>query len=900
MALPSGTVTFLFTDIEGSTERWERDRPAMQEAVRRHDRIMRNAIETHGGAVFKTVGDAFCAVFARAEDAAAAAIEAQRALFAADFSAVDGIRVRMALNTGTSDEREGDYYGPAVNRVARLLSLGHGGEVLASVTTADLVRETLPAGTTLVDLGRHRLKDIAEPEWVHRLSPAGLPQKFPPLRSPEARPTNLPRQLTSFIGREHELANARELFGGTDLLTLTGFGGIGKTRLALQLASSVADRFTDGTWFVDLAPIADDRFISATVLAAMSVREEPGRDTTDTLAEHLREKSALLVFDNCEHVIDGAARLVDRLLQACPNVKVVATSREVLDVPGELVLRVSTLDEEEAISLFAARAKSAVPSFTISSENRGAVERICRRLDGIALAIELAAARVKTMPIDELWKRLDDSLAGLGGGSRTALPRHQTLRGLIEWSYNLLPEAERAALRRLAVFAGDFSIESASAACVGDPIREAEVLDLLARLVDKSLVQFDTEGTRRYRLLESTKAFAAERLGEAGELETAEDAHARYFQNQARGAIANFATAAYEDVRASIAGDYAEHRAILQRDLVEKKNVVRAAELAASLGYYWAERGHAREGRFWLERSIEYDAELPDETRALAWLGLSRQYYLQGEIEKLSAAAQRALEIYTRLGHARGLANARNQIATADYRSGRVDEAMDLWRQNLAAAAELADTRVEAVALTNLAIAASEMKSDYAMAAEYLHRAVALLRERGDTAGLAVSLNSLGVIAAYQGRFGDAERYCLESLSLFRSIGEETRIIAQLLTIAENRIWAERAEDAREPLREALDRLRPLSHPWFTDYCVDVTAQFAVGSGRLEDAAALFGFVEAYRPLHRLAPPRNPAKEKAVASVRAALGEETFARAQATGRAFTAETALDRVTDLLE
>ncbi|HZO88686.1 MAG TPA: adenylate/guanylate cyclase domain-containing protein, partial [Chthonomonadaceae bacterium] len=464
--MDSGTLTFLFTDIEGSTRLWEQHPEAMRSALARHDVLLQEAIEQHSGHVFKTIGDAFCAAFDAAPSALAAALSAQRALASEDWQAPIRLRVRMALHTGAAEARGGDYFGPPLNRVARMLAAGHGGQVLLSQAACDLLGDALPEGVSLRDLGRHRLRDLQQSEHLYQLLHPNLPADFPPLRSLEAFAHNLPVQLTSFIGREKEMEEIKRLLSTAHLLTLTGSGGCGKTRLALQVAADRVEEYADGVWLVELAAIADLGLVPQTVAVALGVSEEPNRPLGETLANYLRPKSLLLVLDNCEHLLTACAQLADTLLRTCPKVRILASSREGLGLLGEALYHVPSLslpDEKrlptleqlsqyEAVRLFVERAVLSRPDFAVTAQNAASVVQICSRLDGIPLAIELAAARARALAVEQLAQRLDDRFRLLTGGSRTALPRQQTLRALIDWSYDLLSEAERTLLRRLSVF----------------------------------------------------------------------------------------------------------------------------------------------------------------------------------------------------------------------------------------------------------------------------------------------------------------------------------------------------------------------------------------------------------------------------------------------------------------
>ena len=446
--LPSGTVTFLFTDVEGSTRLWEEHSDAMQRALARHDELIRHAIDAHDGYVVKTTGDGFHAVFDTADAAAMAALDAQVALAAEPWGEIGSLRVRMGLHTGTAEQRDGDYYGSVLNRAARLMSVAHGGQVLVSQVTEQLIRDVVPSEVEIVDLGEHRLRDLAAAMHVFQLSRAALVLEFPPLRSLDSAAGNLPVQRSSFVGRERELERLGTLLKDRRLLTLTGVGGVGKTRLALQAAADAFAAFPGGAWIAELARTGDPDAVASVVAAALGAVRQPHRSDVDVVCDHLGTTRAVLMLDNCEHVLDAAADLAAAVLDRCAGVVVVATSREPLDLDGEQVVPVRPLDPAtEAISLFAERARAADPEFELTPEAELAVQEICRRLDGVPLAVELAAARVDTMAVEEIAARLDDRFRLLSSGRRRSTDRHQTLRATLEWSHQLLDDDERRLLR---------------------------------------------------------------------------------------------------------------------------------------------------------------------------------------------------------------------------------------------------------------------------------------------------------------------------------------------------------------------------------------------------------------------------------------------------------------------
>jgi predicted ATPase/class 3 adenylate cyclase len=619
VSLPTGTVTFLFSDIEGSTERWEKHHDAMKAAVARHEKLVRLAISRHDGYIFKTVGDAFCSAFTTAPNAVNAALDAQRALSTEDFSAVHGLRVRMGLHTGYAEERDADYFGPAVNRVTRLMSIGHGGQVLLSGATHELVQNEAPRETKFTDLGSHRLKDLAQPEHVWQLTVKGLPAEFPRLNSLDTLPNNLPIQVTSFRGREQDLEDLKMHLVEHRLVTLFGAGGVGKTRLAAQLGAEVLDRFPDGVWIADLAQITDAELVSSVVAKTLGVSQAHMRLIDESMTQSLKRKQLLLVLDNCEHVLEAAAALADTIHRHCPNVRILATSRQALGVSGEKVLRLASLAVPEkaanldpaaactfgAVALFVDRASLVDQSFRLGDDNASIVSDICRRLDGIPLAIELAAARVKVMSIPTLAQRLNERFEILTGGSRTALPRQKTLSALFDWSYDLLSPEERVLFNRVAIFAGGFTLDAAALVCGGDGIEPRDVLDLIASLADKSLVVVDTSGAQeRYRMLESTRQYALAKLTASGERESLARKHADYFCGVAQKAERGFGEMPLSEWLARLELEVENFRAAMDWALVRGQDVALGGSVAGALEMFWWHGGVEAEGFRWIEAAL--------------------------------------------------------------------------------------------------------------------------------------------------------------------------------------------------------------------------------------------------------------------------------------------------------
>ncbi len=644
--LPTGTVTLLLADVEGSTRLWETQPEQMTAAIARLNHVVSDVIAAHDGVrpVEQGEGDSFVAAFARASDAVAAAVELQRAPLAP-------IRLRIGVHTGEIQLRdEGNYAGPTINRTARLRDLGHGGQTLLSGTTESLVAERLPADTWLTDLGTHALRDLPRPERVVQLCHPDLVNEFPSLRVSKAVVSqHLPVQLTSFVGRDAELTQLRELLAQNRLVTVSGAGGAGKTRLAIQLAAQLTGEFGDGVWYVDLAPITDPDVVPIAVARALGLPDQPGRSTIDTLLQFVRDRQMLVVLDNCEHLLDASADLVVALLSAAPGLTLLATSREAIGVAGEVSWRVPSLSlADEAIELFTDRARHARPDFTLTDDNAATVGEICARLDGVPLAIELAAARVRALSLAEILDSLHDRFRLLTGGARTAVRRQQTLRASVDWSHALLTEPERVLFRRLAVFLGGFDLDAAQAVAGGGDVQRFQVLDQLTLLVDKSLVVADDSGGRtRYRLLETVRQYALEKLGESGEADAVRARHRDHYTSMA----------ALLDAPAGSDYEQRVEQAEIEIDNLraafgwsrENSDIELALALASALQPLWQARGRFQEGLAW------FDAALAD---------LAAQHPEEVAVVRARALADRAV-LATFAGAAEGLDQAQQALVIA-------------------------------------------------------------------------------------------------------------------------------------------------------------------------------------------------------------------------------------------
>lgn len=863
--LPSGTVTFAFTDIEGSTVRWERDSAAMEDAVRRHDALVRAAIEEHGGHVFKTVGDAFCAAFSRPQDAVVAMLAAQRAVAAENFSAVDGLRVRGAIHTGTADERSGDYFGPAVNRVARLLAIAHGGQVLVSGSTTNLVQDQLPARATLRDLGEHGLKDLARPEQVYQLLAPDLAHDFAPLRSLGSLPNNLPRMLTSFVGREQEIIEITALLERHQLVTLVGSGGIGKTRTSLHVAANLLDASPDGVWIVELAPLTSGDYIPSTVAQVFGITLPSEGEPIDNLVRALKTKHALLLFDNCEHLIEPAARVIAAILRGCPKVKVLASSRQGLGIAGEETYRLPTLAVPKgddatsltaskvmqcaAVALFVERAHTVDKRFALSDENAPIVADVCRRLDGIPLAIELAAARVKILSPRQLRERLDERFRVLTGGSRDVLPRQQTLRALIDWSHDLLDERERTLFRRLGIFVNGFTLEGAAAVANREDFGELDIFDMLSSLVDKSLVLAELAGDDlRYRFLESTRVYAAEKLAHANESELCANRHLRHLLNCFAAARQQWEiTARRAEMDETLATELEDVRAALDRAAVKGSNVSLGGELLAEIGSAWDDLGLVNEG---LSRIEAFLALIEGEPRLIArlWIAVAFLAANSGRKTRELEAATQAVAQARLCGDKPTLAEALQAYSESAARLGRFDDAEQALRE-----AEVISGVSAALALRILQARAvvSSQRRDLSMAA----RAFEQLRDKHRSLGNDVAERTMALsVAEVEHARGQTQRAVAlvrEVLPAFRTQNDSQRLVGALANLAGYLAALDDFSGARETANEAIRELAGREpEAAFVAIAIEHLALALALSGEVLRAVALAGYADAALQRH--------------------------------------------------
>ena len=824
--LPAGTVTFLFTDIEGSTDLVRRLGDARYAEIRAlHHQHVREALRAHQGQEVDTQGDGFFVSFSTARSALNCAIQILRGLRAQPWPEGVAVRVRTGLHTGEPVVSGVGYVGMDVHRTARICAAGYGEQILLSQASYALVRHDLPPGVTVRDLREHRLKDLPHPEHIYQIVLTDVPSEFPPLRSLSSSPNNLPVQLTTFIGREREIADVTTLLDKTRLLTLTGPGGCGKSRLAIEVAARLIDRFPDGIWFIELAPLSDASLLPQTVSAALGLLGDRGRPTVNALASYLEGRTALLILDTCEHLRDPCAELVAAVIRRPGTVKFIATSRELLGIPGEVPypvpslgippsgerLSLQALRKSEAVQLFLERARIAAPE-SVESPSAGPLAEIVQRLEGVPLAIELAAAKTKVLSVAEIAERLTDRFKLLNGSSGATRGRHRTLRATVDWSYALLSGRERRLLRWLAVFSGGCSLDAVVGVCTVDETSETALLDLLTSLADKSLLIVDRSdpARTRYRLLDTIREYGAERLAEAGEAEDVRTRHRDWFLQE----VERLAPSLYGPAERSLNLVEVNHdnlRAALAWSL-QRGEAEPALRMALAVMRFWQVRGYWTEGRRWLDRALGLNVEFPKVLKLRALIANGRLAYYQDEQELVQRLGQQARALADEMGDLSALGQAIHLLAGVEYYHEDQATAKAMYKESLSYARRAADARLEAGCLINLAsIALHEEKYEEArmLAQESLER----FGRIGDRSGRAFAYSVLGAIEADMGHPATAESPLTGGLALARELGDRRSVatsLSYLGRVARDQGDYPRAEDL---YRQCLDLRRDLGDP---------------------------------------------------------------------------------------
>ena len=909
---PTGTITFLATDIQRSTEMWERYPSSMPSALERHDALLGSVVEEHGGKVFKNVGDGVFTAFDSAPQAVAAALAAQRQLTEEEWSTPEPLRVRMAIHSGEAEARGGDYFGMALNRVARILAAGHGGQVLLSQAVERLVSERFPEGVALRDLGLRSLKDLTEPERVFQLVMADLPDEFPPLNTLDARPNNLPAQATVVVGRSREIEEVRKLVLRDDarVVTLTGPSGTGKTRLGVQVAAEIVDAFEHGVFLVDLAVVHEPDRVATAILEALEVEADGADDPKRVLAELLSDRQLLLVLDNFEQVLVAAPYVAD-LIRDAPRLTVLVTSQAPLRIRGEheypvpplafpnpkRLPPIEKLTDYESVVLFTERARAVVPSFQLSEGNAQAVAEIVHQLDGLPLAIELAAARVKMFPPQALVRRLGRRFDFLTSGTRDLPDRQRTLRGALSWSYNLLNEDEKALFLRQGVFDGGFTIEAAERVCVAED-EHFDVVEVLSSLVDKSLLRLSHGETEepRFERLRTIRDFSIELLEESGEADRWRKRHAEAFAELAEPLEpSRLSDSGAPEMLAKLAYESENIRTALQWTLKTGEGAL-AVRLAQALPTIWFGRGFLEDGRRILEKlEAQIDTLSPlDRAHAINLSGRLAQ--IQGDNSPATIAKfEESLALYRETGHDAGTARALMNIGNARSRERAVGEARALFEEALALYEAIGDSFGVSAALMNLGdsyLAQGEIDQ----AERYFRQARDRSQRDGNRVTLGFVNQYLGVVARQRGDLDTAQRHHQDSYDLFTELGAQIGIAWSQFYLAGLARARGEVDRARELYCEALSSFRELKVGAGIGCTLSCLAGLEVETGQLEVAVRLLG--AANRILKTVTMTRSTLErddcERILELGRDALGEEALERLLAEGRALELD-ALDRL-----
>jgi predicted ATPase/class 3 adenylate cyclase len=906
---PTGTVTFLFTDIEGSTKLAQKFPDAWSMIQAQLNTLMQAAMAAHQGYVFRSIGDELGVAFETALNALAAALAAQRALYAEDWGEKGPIRVRMGLHTGPATPRADEYEGYlTLAHTKRLMSTACGGQILLSESTEALLRDSLPEGITLRDLGEHRLKDFERGEHIFQAVAQDLPAEFPQLKSLDISPNNLPVQLTSFIGRSKEKDEVEQMIAKERLLTLTGPSGSGKTRLALQVAADMIDYFKDGVFFVALAPITEPGLVASTIAQSLGIIESSGRSIMDSLSDHLHNKSLLLLLDNFEQVI-SAAPLVAELLVAGSQLKILITSREGLRISGEREYPVpplslpnlkqlpplESLSQYAAVELFIQRAKAVKPGFRITKDTAPAVAEICYRLDGLPLAIELAAARIKLLHPRAMLTRMEHRLEFLTGGGRDLPARQQTLRDAIAWSYDLLDENEQKLFRRLSVFVGGCTVEAVEAVAGEHPAR-GSVLDRLESLLDKSLLQ-EVEGANgepRFIMLETLREFGLEQLQASGEQVSIQRRHADYFLSIAEQTEARLESAGQVEWINRMEQEHGNLRAALECSKTADGTAETCLRLANALGLFWEARGYYSEGRKLLaDLLLTEPIRGRSATRARILARAAELAYRQSDFSATMSLAGESLAIYRQVGDRQGIAsvliklgNAATEIGSYATASGFLEEALKTWR-------ELGDKHGITRALISSGWVALR-SGKYGLAKRRLIEALALSRDLRDTRNIAFELSGLGEVALRQKDYLRATQLVEESLALRKQLGNKWGVGVSLGILGWIAMREEKWDHAMTRLCESLEVRREIGDQSGSAWCLERLAAVAMAQGQTEKAARLFGAGAALRASIRsvIDPADQPAYKSKIRSLRRKLGKQRFTKTWDEGHALALEQAV--------
>lgn len=893
--IPTGLVTFLFTDIEGSTKLAHEYPEKLNDYLKNHDSILREAVESCKGFVFRTVGDAFCCSFENPEDAITASRDIQVNL-SENWTDDVIIKVRIGIHIGKAEWNGEDYMGYiTLARTQRIMSAAHGGQIIISGDVFESLKKDAESGISFRDLGERRLKDLIQPLRLYQVNSERLASDFPPLKTLDARPNNLPVQLTSFIGREKEIADVKNLLNKTRLLTLLGPGGTGKTRLSLQTGADLIDDFANGVWITELAPLPDPLLLPNVIAETLGLKEQPGNKTEDILAEYLSDKEILLILDNCEHLIEPCAVLAEKLLQSSTKLKIIATSREALRCDGEITHKVLSLEhpdplkkipaiqlaQYEAVRLFIERALAVNPNFRINNENAPALAQICYQLDGIPLAIELAAVRIRVLPLEKICEKLNDRFKLLTGGKRTALPRQQTLKALIDWSYDLLLENEKILWRRLSVFSGGWTLEDAEEICSDDPIEREDILELTNGLVEKSIILFN-DNTNRYKMLETIKQYGKEKLDETDETKIFRTRHLNYYLKLCEGAIPELTGPAANSWLNRFEDEHPNIQTALDWAVNDKQNE-KGHRLAGSITKLWDLRGYLSEARNWFDKLLQNTEGLSQTILANSKRHAGMFATQQGHNDIASKLIGESLEIFREIGDKNGISNSLNILGMIEMDLGRYESSKKFLTESLGMRKTLGNKIALASGLNSLGLVllaegnlteaekyfsecleiAKEIKDDmyigiglnnlgqiyatngdYEKAKTFFEEGLQIDRDLGNKNGLSFSLANMGILAYINKDFSSAKNYLQEGLTISREMGNRLGELYALCSLGQVFIAEKEIKKAENYFEECLTKLKGNSDNKVLAICLAGIAEIKLMTGDFASAAKLSGAVQ--------------------------------------------------------
>lgn len=854
-SVPSGNIAFLFTDIEGSTKLSQENPELLPQILEEHHAILTETFEKYHGFIFENLGDAFYCAFQNAGDAVKASVDAQLKLSKVKHNE-KGIKVRMGIHSGPAAWNGKKYSGYiTLARTARVMSVAYGEQILISKDAYELAKASasrfISNEISFRDLGERKLKDLIQPLKLFQIVSPGIREEFPLLKTLDVRPNNLPTQLTSFVGRESEMTNIKQLLRHTRLLTLTGSGGTGKTRLALQVTADMIDEFENGVWYIELDNLHEPKLLPNVIMQILGVNEQPRQNADVTLSDYLKDRELLMILDNCEHIINASSKLAEELLKKCPQLKILATSREPLKCHGEQTLRIKpmtipdlsakkTYDElsaNESVELFVERASSINPLFKMTEQNAEAIATICCRLDGIPLAIELAAARTNIFPVEKILERLDDRFKFLTGGKRTALKRQQTLGALINWSYELLDDKEKLLWKRLSVFSGGWTIESAENICSDKLIQADSIVDILSELTEKSIIIFNEEKLR-FRMLETIRKYGEEKLKDENEFEKISSAHLNYFKQLSVSADIELKG---KDVQQWLKILDSENRNIEKalKYSISNSMIMDGVTVAGSLGFYWRIRGYMTEAVSWYKLLLQKcsNKKTPGYCLMLSQFG----YFLRikGNLTKAKNSLEESLKLSRKIGYVRGVTESLNALGLIEFEKGKYAEAEKLFSENLSICRKINDKSGIAYTLNNLGTLVLDLGETDRACALY-SESLDILREIGDTIGISRALNNLVVFEIERGKFSRAKELLSENLKFNREIGNKRSIANTLTNSGGVAFYQEDYESATNCYNESLEILRELGDKYHISYTLINLGNVKIEQNKIEEAKKMF------------------------------------------------------------